>query len=74
MSTVKAGHEFRDHDGTLIATLTRDLNPGDVLWVSFFRLADGSTPLAGEDMHPAIVRELGLVASQNTPGTEPQTL
>lgn len=54
MVLVKAGTEIKDADGNLIATIVHDLNAGDHLMPEYIRMADGTTPVAGEPMPKAI--------------------
>jgi hypothetical protein len=51
---VKAGTEIRDSDGVLVATIVHDLVAGDYLLPDYVRLADGRTPVEGEEMPKAV--------------------
>lgn len=39
-----SGHEIRDHDGTLVATLACDVRCGDLVSIEQFKLPDGTKP------------------------------
>lgn len=56
--TLKAGHQFRDKDGNLVATLNTDLQTGMPLSAKYFTLPDGSHPEAGTRIPQAIADEL----------------
>jgi hypothetical protein len=50
---ISKGDEIRDADGVLYATITRDINVGDVVTMDCFAFA-GDAPRAG-DLHPQCV-------------------
>lgn len=54
----RAGHEFKDFDGTVVATLVRHVWPHERISADQFRLPDGSMPEPCERMHPAVERAL----------------
>lgn len=54
----RAGHEFKDLDGTVVATLAKDVWPHEAIRADQFRLPDGSMPEPGERMHPAVERAI----------------
>jgi hypothetical protein len=60
VTVLKAGHEFRDEDGTVIAKLTRDINTHEHVMASDFILPDGTQPVANELIPPALARALNL--------------
>jgi len=51
---LKAGHEFRDTDNTLVATLVRDVYNGEPLCVEMFKFEKGFEQNPGETPHSAI--------------------
>lgn len=52
----KAGTEIRDDSGKLIARIVCDVYTGDVVKAEQFEYPDGSRPIVGDEMHPAIAR------------------
>lgn len=56
MILAAAGTEIRDDNGDLVATLPCDIVQGQSVSESQFKLADGTDPIRGELMPPAVVR------------------
>lgn len=51
---VKAGTEIHDEYGNLVATVVYDLRKHDYVGSEQFKMADGHTPVEGEQMPKAV--------------------